>query len=188
MVSIAMDVATRRLQERRLAGLQAMSLAVSVGSAVFFAAYFVAGAGLATAGAVGIGVALLVGALMVWFRRTYPPSIEAASEEREPEPPTSDTYGWELDTFMIAAVVVPLILVAGLVVRFMLPLAIVLAFWIANDDVSTVRVLVAAGCCLAVLACVEFGIEVPLSRRWGLPLDTKARPREDYCPPPNGGK
>lgn len=183
-----MNVATRRRQERRLARIQALSLAASCGSAVFFGAFFVARVPMLTAGAAAVAVALVPAELMLWFWRNHPPSIEPRSETEEEEPPTSDTYGWEVGTFLIAVVVVPLIVLVGLVLRFFVPLAIIVGFWIASDDASLVSVLVATGCCLAVLACVEFGVEIPLSRRWGLPLDTKTRPLEDYCPTPNSRK
>lgn len=76
----------------------------------------------------------------------------------------------EIGTFLVAAVVVPVIVVFGVLIRFFLPLGVIVGFWFANDDASLVSVLVAAGCCLAVLACVGFGVEMPLSRRWGLPI------------------
>lgn len=183
---MTMDPATRRRQERRLGGLHALSLAAALGAPVLFGAYVVAEASAPVAGGAAAAAALLGGGLMLWLRRSHPPSLESSGEAEE-EDPTDDDSGWDVGTLLFAATVVPLFVVVAVLVRFMLPLGVILGFWWADGDASFGSVLLAAGCCLAVLAAVEFGVELPLSRRWGLPLDGKPTPRQDYCPPPASG-
>lgn len=172
-----------------MAGIKALSLAASCGAAVFFGAYFVAASPLPTAGVAALVITIVVAGLTSWFLRRHPPSIDPSAEtDDEQEPPTSDTYGWEIGTFLVAAIVVPLIVLMGLAVRLFLPLAMIGGFWIVNRGATFVDVLTAAVCCLVVLACVEFGAEAPLCRRWGLPFGEKTPPLKDYCPTPQSGK
>jgi hypothetical protein len=183
MANMGPDMVVRIQQQRRLAGIQTLSFAASCGTGGFFGTFLIASVSLPWSGVTAIVVGVIAAGLLSWLRHGHPPAVDPSITAEEEEPPTSDTYGWEVGTFLVTVVAVPLIVVAGVVIRFWIPATIIAGFWMTNSDVPGIAVLVAAGCSVAVLACLEFGIEIPLCRHWGLPYGEKTRPLKEYCPP-----
>lgn len=188
------DLSYQRRQELRASWIQAASFGVGLGAAVLFSLLFINRIGAAAAAGLGLATALVTGGLMLWVFLVRPPQVDTASEEdltaESSDTPSGgtggddDESGWTVGTFLLAAIAVPLFVVAAIAVRFIVPLAIIMAFWFAGGSGSLLPALVAAGCCLALMAAVEFGVELPLRRRWHLPMDDQVRPREDFCPTP----
>jgi hypothetical protein len=173
-------------QTRRKVGLELVSLVASMGSAVFFSGLLVAQWSLRHAFVATVLATAGFSAYWIWHRSRYPANIAPPPAETVDDSADEDDGGrWEW--YWILALVVSLIavVVVGLVSSFLLALVVIVGFGVGYSDVSDVGDIASAALAmLAVAAIVEFGVVMPLCKRWNLDFDAQPEPRSTYCPTP----
>lgn len=177
------DAHTRR-QIRRKVTLESMSLSVPIAAAFFFSGELVVAWPRRVSLLLAAGVAVVLVSFWIWHRRRYPASIAAPSQESEDEASADedDDGRWDVFTLLLLGVSLVAVVLVGVVGRFILPLLVIVLFGVGYSGSDLGHVVVAAGCMLAVSFVLEFGIVLPLSKRWNLAIDEDPRPREDFCP------
>ena len=137
-------------------------------SGFVFGAFFVAREPWGAAalwGLVAGGVAALIWALV---RRRVPAKIPIA--EVEETAVEEGEGGWDVSGFILAAIVIPIAFVVGMLVQGWIILLIIAVFALFVGDPSGFHVIVAIACALTVAVAFEFGVIHPVMKRWDIPL------------------
>lgn len=162
-------------QTRRKVALEMLSFAVPVSASVLFSGEIVStwsrdGALLAAA-----LTAIACLAFLLWHRSRHPASVapwgssaEALPQEEDDD---EDVGGWDPFTLLLFVVSLTAVVVAGVVVRFVLPLGVIVLFTVVDSDSDLGDVALATLLTLGVAAVVELGVVIPLSRLWNLSID-----------------
>ena len=153
-------------QVRRVAQLQVLTVAVALGAAVGFGCFFVLRQAGTLSGAYALAAALVAAVGWALVRRSVPPAMpEAEQEEDESE----DEGGWDVSSAIMAAVVIPIVFVLGMLLQGWFQVLVVVVMAVLAHDPSPGHVLVAIACAITVSAIVEFAVVHPLLKRWGIP-------------------
>jgi hypothetical protein len=163
-------------QTRRKVTLEALSFAVPVSASVLFSGEVVAKwsrDGALTAAAL---TAIACLAFLLWHRSRHPASVapwgsSGEAPRHEEAEDDEEAGGWDPFTLLLFVVSLTTVVVAGVVVRFMLPLGIIVLFTLVDSDSDLGDVALATLLTLAVAAVVELGVVIPLSRLWNLSND-----------------
>lgn len=169
---MASDVA--RLTRRKVA-LEALSFAVPVSASVLFSGEVVAKWSRDGALTATVLTAIACLAFLLWHRSHHPASVapwgSSAEAPRHEDADDEEVGGWDAFILLLFVVSLTAVVVAGVVVRFMLPLGIIVLFTVVDSDSDLGDVALATLLTLAVAAVVELGVVIPLSRLWNLSID-----------------
>lgn len=161
-------------QTRRKVALEALSFAVPVSASVLFSGEVVAKwsrDGALTAAAL---TAIACLAFLLWHRSRHPASVApwgSSAEAPQHEEADDEVGGWDPFTLLLFVVSMTAVVVAGVVVRFVLPLGIIVLFTVVDSDSDLGDVALATLLTLGVAAVVELAVVIPLSRLWNLSID-----------------
>jgi hypothetical protein len=167
--------AARQRQTRRKVALEMLSLAVPTSSAVYFSGDVIAGwAPQVTVPATALtAVACL--AFLLWHRSRFPASVATwgSSDEPPSDDEVEDDEGgrWDLFTILLFVVSLTAVVVAGVVVRFAMPLAVIVLFVVVDSESDLGDAAFATLAMLGAAAVVELVVVIPLSRLWDLSID-----------------
>ncbi|WP_307201510.1 hypothetical protein [Nocardioides zeae] len=114
----------------------------------------------------GIGAALGVVAL-----RAYVPARVRSRSAEEPDEPEDPDGGWDVGSFVLAAVMIPVVMGLGFLLHGWLLVMIVLVFASAAPGATLTGALVAVVLSITVSVCAEYAVVHPLYRRWDIALD-----------------
>lgn len=171
--------------------IQSLFVAVTVGGPVGFGNLLIAETSASRSAYVGAGAGIIAGAVMLCLYARRPPRVTPAPPKpksrvsasdyvaADPKDAAGKDWSWWL---IVIALSIGWALLQ--VLRFFVPLSIIAIIWALHPSVGGWMVLSAAGLSIAAMALVEFGVELPLCRLWGLPFPAPTRPREDHCPVP----
>ena len=148
--------------------LEVLTAAISIFSGVFFGAYFVARSSVGEAALWGAGAAALAAVVWALVRWQIPAKLPAPEPE-EVKDPDADEGGWDVSSAIMAAVVVPIFVILGLLFKGWLLVVIVVAFYASANDPSLLHATVAVVCSITVAVLFEYGVSLPLMKRWGIP-------------------
>lgn len=170
-----------RRQTRRTIFLEVLSLVVPLASALSFSATFIGEwSTRSTQLATITTVAVLIGS-WIWYRSRVPATISSPMTIAVEDDDEGEAGPWwdpfTLVLFLVTAVAVVGVVVMGLVLNFLLSLLVVLAFVIGYGP-SFGDVAITVGAMLGVSFVLEFGVVLPLARRWNLDPDAKSGPRD----------
>ena len=172
-----------RRQTRRKVTLESLSLAVPIAAAFFFSGVFIVAWSQATSLLLAMGVSVPLVVFWIFHRRRFPANIAPPSPEPDKEPRDGEDDGrWDWFTLLLLGASLIVVVVGGVVARFVVPLAVIVLFGVGHSGPDLWYATVAAGCTLAVAFVLEFGIVLPLSKLWNLAIDEDPRPRDDFCP------
>lgn len=182
---------TQKQKERRMSLIQSLFVAVMVGGPVGFGSLLIAEASGSRSASGGAGAGIIAGAVMLCLYARRPPRVTpapprpksrvSASDYVAVDPKDAAGKDWSWWLIVIALSIGWALLQ---VLRFFVPLSIIAIIWALHPSAGGWMVLFAAGLSIAVMALVEFGVEFPLCRLWGLPFPATTRPREEYCSVP----
>ena len=177
-----------RLQRRRRTALETVALVVPIAVAVLASGLLVADWPLVASLLWALVSGLIAMAYWMWHRGRYPAVVDPPT----PEPPRARAERHEdagpiwhpvnLLVLAVGAVVVVSFALVGMVAALLLPLLIILGFGIADGWSDPGALGIATLCVAAVAVALEFALLIPLSKRWGLPVEATPR-RSDFCPP-----
>lgn len=159
-----------------MTALELFTLWVAVAASVTFGAVLVLHTGALAAGlwaaASATAAAAVWGLVRCWVP-TKPPAPDADEEEDEDaeEGESDATGGWDVASFLVAVVVVPLFLLVATLLTHWLAVVIVVGMALATDDPSWGSVWGAAIAAITVSLVAELAVSRPLQRRWGHDLD-----------------
>jgi hypothetical protein len=150
---------------------------LSVFCGIFFGGVFVAehGQGLALGWALGAGVLTAAAVAMYRHKRLAEIREPQAVDLNSASDPTSDSAaeddddekaGWDLRNLLIAALVVPPLVLIGLLSACWLPVLIITAFAVQTGAASSLGIALAIGCTFAVMGAVEYGGATVGKCRW----------------------
>lgn len=179
-----------RLQRRRKTALEMAGQVVPISVAVLSSGILLAEWSVATASLSAVFAGVLVAAYWSWHRGRYPATIDSPSPEQprqrveRDEDAGSVWHPINLLVLLIGAIAVASVVLVGMVAALALPLLVILGFGFADGWSDGGAVVKATLCTAAAGLAVEFGLVIPLCKRWGLATDSPARRREDFCPSP----
>lgn len=183
---IGWDDERKATYRRRRTALGMIAAFAQYAGTIGFGAFFVAAASGLVSLASGVAAGLVAAAIALWWRRRHPHDIpepqlvdvdvraarrKAAGLDDADQDSEDDEGGWDVPSALLAAVVVPVFALVMLLFAGIVPLLIILGIHAASPDSDWLHVGVAFGLCLLVSACVEFGVVLPLAKRWGIDLD-----------------
>lgn len=166
---------TIQLQRRRKGSLELLSLVIPISSAVFMSGVVINDWTRLTSALVAGSVALAIIVAFSAYRVKHPADVTAAAPEAAPEVSPEavedqDDGRWDLFTLALMGFGIVAIVTIGLLVQFTIPLTMIFIFaGFSSASVSEVAVVIAVT--LAIAFVLEFAISLPLSKRWGLPID-----------------
>ncbi|AWB93296.1 hypothetical protein [Aeromicrobium chenweiae] len=175
-----------RRQTRRKVALEVLSLAVPISSAVFFSGALIAGWSWRISSVVALLTAVGLFAYWAWHRSVHPADIEPPPAEDPDEAADDDDGRWDWFTVLLLVVGVIGVVVVGLVGSFVVPLLVILLFWLTSSGADVGDVAGATIAMLGVSCVLELAIVLPLCRRWNLDPEAKPRSRDEFCPKPDG--
>lgn len=179
-------------QRRRKTLLEAVELVVPAAWAVYVSGRLVARWDQIASVTCALIAGLVLTTYWIWHRRRFPANVAATDgasirEKRERPTETRSIWAWDnllLVVFIALAWVVTV--VVGLLVAFMLPLAIVVGFAVFEGGADGSSIWMAMLLTLGVAVVIDVGIVYPLARHWALPMEGARRAKADFCPPPTG--
>ncbi|MBD8608515.1 hypothetical protein IFT73_16795 [Aeromicrobium sp. CFBP 8757] len=162
-------------QTRRKITLETLSFSVPVTAAVLCSGLIVATWSRDGAVLAALLTAVACTAVMLWHRSNHPASIAPRGSSAEADAGSDDVEDdggrWDLFTVVLFAVSLVAVVVAGVVVRFTLALAIIVLFAVVDSDSDLGDVALATVVTLGAAAVVELVVVIPLSRLWDLSTD-----------------
>lgn len=166
------------LARRREAWLEMLTAGVSVFCGVFFGAVFVAEHPRGASALWGAGVGIVAVAAVAALRAKRPAHIKephlieiarTAAADESVATSADERAGWDLGNIVIAAIFLPPLIIIGLLAVCWLPVLIIIGFAVQAGSGATLGLALALTCTFVTMGAVEYGISLPLARRWQLP-------------------